>query len=146
MLIDDFPVSIDDEHVRNHLNAKGTLELAVRVEQDGLERPLMLIDQRLNLIDVLCLVDGDGNQFHARLLLPFFILLTDGVKLTVTRLTPGGKEVDNHRLAIVRQRISPNGLSVNVFQRNRRYLRFYLTHCTQQCCGTNNQNLFHKFN
>ena len=67
-------------------------------------------------MDVLGLVDGDGEQFHARLFLPVFVHLVDGFQLAVARVAPCGKEVDDERLAAVVERVSTHGLAIDVFE------------------------------
>ena len=84
----------------NHLHSHCTAELAVRVEKN-LIFPLLTVHQWLHLVDVLGLVDADGDNFHSCFLLPFGILLVDGFQLTVAWLAPCGEETDDKRFAVV---------------------------------------------
>ena len=69
-------VAVDDEHVGNHLDTEGTLEVAVGVEQH-LILSSVPVNKGFHLINMLCLVDADGNHLDAGFLFPFVIHLAD---------------------------------------------------------------------
>ena len=100
VFINNITISVNDQCVRNHLNSKCTLEIAVRVKQYFI-RPLMTVNKRFYLVDVLCLVNRNGYHLYAGLFLPLFINFADGSQLTVARLAPCGKEINDERFAIV---------------------------------------------
>ena len=78
MLIDDIPLTVDDEYVWNHLDSQGTFEVAVGIQQDVIF-PAVVLHQRLHLIDILCLVYADSDDFHTRLFLPVLIDFSYGI-------------------------------------------------------------------
>ena len=100
MLIDNIPLSIDNQRIGNHLAAQSTQEVAVGIEH-YLIFPSVVVYQGLHLVGVLCLVDANGNDFHARLFLPLLVHLADSIQLAVARFAPGGKEVDDERFAAI---------------------------------------------
>ena len=121
VLVNDVALAVNDDGVRYHLDAEGALEVAVRVEKHVV-RPFVAVNEGAHLVDVLRLVDRHGDDFHAGLLLPLLVDFVDGVKLTVARMAPCGEEVDDERLAVVRQRVGADCLAVDVLQCYRREL------------------------
>ena len=60
MIIDEFAGAIEEEDMRNILNAQSTSKVGIHVEKYIIFETLG-IDKRLYLIDVLSLVDADSN-------------------------------------------------------------------------------------
>ena len=60
MIIDEFAGAIEEEDVRNILNAQSTSKVGIHVEEHFIFETLG-IDERLHLVDVLSLVDADSN-------------------------------------------------------------------------------------
>ena len=77
MLGHDVALAVAHYHVGNCLHAKRTLEVAVGVEQHVI-LPTVVVDERFHLVDVLSLVDRDGENLYACLLLPILINLAYG--------------------------------------------------------------------
>ena len=102
MLIDNLSLTVDNQHIGNHLDAQLALQFAVRVEEYGLVRPLMLVDERLYFIDVLSLVDADSDEFYASFVLPIFINLTDIRELAQAWVAPCGEERDQPSVPMLR--------------------------------------------
>ena len=100
MAIDNISLTIDNEDIRYHLDAKCTLEVAIGVEQ-YVVFPVVVVDKRLHLIDVLSLVNGYCEYLDACLLLPVFIYLADGIKLAIARLAPRSEKIDDKRLTTI---------------------------------------------
>ena len=117
VLVHNVAAAVNNEHIGNHLDAEGTLEVAVGIKQHFIF-PAVVVNQRLDLVDVLPLVDADGDELHACLLLPVLIDLGDGVEFTDAGLAPGGEEVDNEGLAVVRQRVGGDRSPVEMLQCN----------------------------
>ena len=61
--LNNLTIATDDEHVRYHLHAHSTTEFAVRVEQHFVF-PLFSIYERLNLINILRLVDRNSYALN----------------------------------------------------------------------------------
>ena len=109
----DLAVAVADEHVGNHLDTQGTEHVAVGVEQDVV-LPLVGINEGLDLVDLLCLVNADGKELHAGLLLPLLVDLGDGAELAVAGLAPGGKETDHEGFAVVAECVGTDYLTLEI--------------------------------
>ena len=131
MAIDYIAQTIDDEHIRYHLDTKSTLQVAVGVEQHVVF-PAVVVDKRLDLIDILTLINRHGKNLHTRFFLPVGIHLADGVELAVAGLAPGGKEIDDKRFTAIRQRIDTHGLTIHCLQRHLRQLGKDTLHRNEQ--------------
>ena len=132
MLIDNVAFAVDDEHIRYHLYAKGALEVAVGVEEHFVGTSVV-VDERFHLVDVLCLVDADGDDFDAGLLLPLVIDFADGGELTVAGFAPGGEEVDDEGLAVVGECVGADGFSVHGLEGHGRELSVSSGDDAHQC-------------
>ena len=96
----------------NHCHTECAAEVAVGVEEHVVF-PSVVVDEGLHLLGVLCLVDADGKEFYAGLVLPVFIDFGNVREFAVARFAPAGEEADDKGLAVVVEGGGINGLSVD---------------------------------
>lgn len=121
VLIYNATVAITHKYKRYHLHSHSTFEIGIRVEQH-LIRPSVLVDQRLNLVHVLRLINGNGVELHARLFLPVVVNLADSVQFAVAGVTSRGEKVNDKRFSVVRKRIRLHSFPFNCIKHYSRQL------------------------
>ena len=113
----DITLAIDDENVRNHVHAHCTFEIAIGVEQD-IKFPTIAINERFYFLDILCLIDRDGDNFYACFVLPISIYFLNSLEFAVARFTPSCKEANDKWFAIIAKFCGVNSLTVDSFEIN----------------------------